>query len=141
MEDYLQTQAKTGRAVTADAGHPVLDSIIGRYRACLGTNLRTDKQHRQVLQLWELTAANTATDDEAITYLDGLYSLAINHYRDNKPAPAPAWNLLARYRRWRVLCELQDHLSAAHHASRYHFYMAKTYPRVFAETKRQERQL
>lgn len=124
------------------AGHPVLDSIIARYRAGLGSNVRRDAQHRRVIQLWEMTAAQTTTEEEAIRHLDHLYSLAIDHYRDNKPAKAPAWNLPARYRHWRLVCMLQDQLSAAHHADHYHFYMVKTYPHVLAHhlNQRQERQ-
>jgi hypothetical protein len=136
------TKEKQGPADAMTSGHRVLDSLIGRYRSCLGNNLRMDSQYRQVLQLWELTAANTTTDDEAIKYLDGLYSLAIDHYRDNKPAAAAAWNLLARYRHRRVVWGLRAHLAAAHHADKYHFYMVKTYPQVIAYhlNQHQERQ-
>lgn len=122
-------------------GHPVLDSLISRYRAGLGSSVRRDALHRQVIQLWEMTASQTTTEEEAIKHLDHLYSLAIDHYRENKPAPAPVWNLLARYRRWRLLRRLEDQLSAAHEADKYHFYMVKTYPSVIADlNQRQERQ-
>lgn len=130
MEDQLTVETP---------GHPVLDSIISRYRAGLGTNIRRDRQHLQVLHLWELTAAQTSTEDESISHLNSLYSLAIDHYRENKPSPAPSWNLLARYRHWLLLRGLRAQLSAAHHADKYHFYMVKTYPQVVAAYHRQPR--
>jgi hypothetical protein len=117
-------------ATQISPGHPVLDALIVDYRASLGRSVSRDKSILHVLRFWEIVAATTDTEAEALSYARSLHSLAIDHYQDNRPATAPLWNLPAQRRNRRRLQELHTHLQAAAHADRRYSYMVYQYPQV-----------
>lgn len=110
-------------------GHPVLDSLIARYRESLGRDTKRSIPTLRVLQIWEL-AAQTATEDEALQFVSTIDKLSIDHYRAFKPEPARFWDIAARRRNRRLSAQVQEYLVAAGHASTRYFYMVKTYPGV-----------